>query len=497
VYVTPIGFVLIPLSLAVLFFSPDDLGPWTVVLATFQAAAVISIEGSFPIGVTPYFFGLILIALRFVPQWISGRCGFGRSDLAMMITRPLLLLAAWSISSAFVLPWLFAGVGVNLPRAGMDSPETTPLRWSLSNAAQAAYIALNTIFVIHLLWQSRTPEFFERLGGAYTLSGTIACAIGAYQYIAHHSGLPYPVDFFNSNLGWRQLMEQQLLGVWRLSATFSEPSAAGAFFAVWSTMMLFLGAEDVGASTWAWPLFLMGGTMLLLTTSTTGYVTGGLVLGLFAWKQLARLLVHGTISIHAACFLLLIAVSLTAAVVFVPHRDELLTQILWQKAGSQSTRDRTATIIEARRIALETFGLGAGLGSNRPSGMFFYIASNLGIPGLIAFAATVGAIYRAYRIAQQSYPQPARLTAFLTAAACSCAIELFAMVSVGGDMSGPMLWVSLGILAAGSRTVWMYKWHSEKPIELQESMAIRPPARAGCCVRFARFESKPRARRTV
>jgi hypothetical protein len=476
VYVTPIGIALIPLSLGVFFLRPNDLGPWAVVMATFQAAAVVGIEGNFPIGITPYFFSLMLIAVRFVPRWLSGKCGFVRSDLAMMITQPLLLLAIWSIASAFTLPWLFAGVGVNLPRGGMDSPETSPLRWSMSNAAQAAYVGLNTIFVTQLLWESRAPGFFERLGHAFILSGVIASAIGAYQYIAHHSGIPYPTDFFNSNLGWRQLMDEQLMGVWRLSATFSEPSAAGAFFAVWSTMMLFLAANDVGARAWAWPLFLTGATMLLFTTSTTGYLTGGLVLGLFAAKQLARVLVHATISPRGAWLLLLITVAIATAVIFVPHRDELLVRIIWQKAASQSTHDRTATIIEARRITLETFGLGAGLGSNRPSGMFFYIASNLGIPGLIAFAATIGAIYRAFRIAQRCNFQPGRLTAFLSAAAWSCTIELFAMASAGGDMSGPMLWVSLSILAVGSRTVWLRRGQAEEPFELHESMAVTSPS---------------------
>jgi hypothetical protein len=168
-------------------------------------------------------------------------------------------------------------------------------------------------------------------------------------------------------------------------------------------------------------------------------------------------------------------VALAAAVMFVPNRRELMTKILWQKAASQSSRDRTTTIFEAGRITFETFGLGAGLGSNRPSGMFFYIVSNLGIPGLIAFTGTVGAIYRACWTAQSSNPRPDRLTAYLKASGWACAIELLAMASAGGDMTGPMLWISLGMLGAGSRTVWLRGYREEEPIELLKSMEIEVP----------------------
>ncbi len=471
IYVTPIGFVLIPLSLAVFFFRPQYLGPWAIIVSAFQAASVFNIEGGFPLGVSPYFFVLILIAIRFVPLWLSGKCSFSRSDVAIGMTQPLLILTVWAIVSAFLLPWLFAGVGVDIPREGMDSPHTSPLQWSMSNAAQAVYATLDAIFVIYLLWGARARGYFESLIKAFVVGGVIAAAIGAYQYAAHYTGLAYPADFFNSNPGWRQLMSQQMSGVWRISATFIEPSTAGAFFAVWSTLLLFLAASGSGA--WAWPLFVTGVIMVLLTTSTTGYLIGALVIALFLWKEFARVFISGRISGRGLFSLLLIAGAFAGAALFIPDFGQLIAKILWHKADSQSGRDRATTMWEALQITSETYGMGAGLGSNRPSGMVFYIASNLGLPGLMLFALLIWAIYRTLRTAIRASPSLSRARGYLGAAGWATAIALAAMATTGGDMTGPQLWICLGIAATGSRAIWL-RLQDAEPIELPGYCRIEP-----------------------
>jgi hypothetical protein len=470
---TPIGLVLIPLSVGTFLFRPDYLGPLAIILSAFQAASVLNVDGSFPIGVTPYFLVLTLIAIRFIPLWLSGKCSFKRSDAAIAITQPLWILTIWAVASSFLLPWLFAGVGVDVPRAGMDSPETSPLRWTLSNAAQAGYVALDAIFVVYLIWCGRTRGYFERLIRAFVVAGLIAALVGAYQYVAHYSGLPYPTTFFNSNPGWRQLLSEEFSGIWRLSATFSEPSAAGSFFAVWSTLLLFLaaGGPDGG---WAWPVFMLGVLMLFLTTSTTGYLTGALVIALFIQREFARVLTSGKISGRNMFALFLIAGAAVIALLYVPNLHALLAKIVWHKTQSQSGRDRATTIWEALRITAETYGMGAGLGSNRPSGMFFYIASNLGIPGLIAFGVLIWSIYRTLSLALRLNSTRSRMTTYLQAAGWATAIELIAMASAGGDISGSLLWVCIALTATGGRAVWLGCQDMFDPIELPESCRIEP-----------------------
>ncbi len=60
------GIILAPFSLAFFVFAPSRLSELAVFITIFQAASIINL-GSF--GLTPYFFVVMLIALRLVPKW--------------------------------------------------------------------------------------------------------------------------------------------------------------------------------------------------------------------------------------------------------------------------------------------------------------------------------------------------------------------------------------------------------------------------------------------
>src|SRR5215469_6996757 len=283
--VTPIGFIVIGISLAIFVLKPGYLVLWAILVSPFQAASVFNVEGGFPIGIAPFFFVSLLIAFQFMTLWLSGKLSFSRGDIALRISRPLLLLTMWSVASAFILPKLFAGVGVDTPRGGMDSPYTVPLQWTMSNAAQATYMVLNSMFIVLMIWQS-SRRFFELAVWAFIGSGVLATLVASWQLIAHYGQLPYPADFFNSNVAWKQLFSQHVAGVWRLSGSFTEPSVAGSFFAIWCTFLLFMATQSRSAPIWAWPMLLCGTTMLVLTASTTGYLLAGLVMALFVLREL-------------------------------------------------------------------------------------------------------------------------------------------------------------------------------------------------------------------
>jgi hypothetical protein len=157
---------------------------------------------------------------------------------------------------------------------------------------------------------------------------------------------------------------------------------------------------------------------------------------------------------------------------FIPNLSGLLTKIIWEKSLTQSSHDRTATVWEALRITSETYGLGVGLGSNRPSGMLFYIASNLGIPGLVLFASTMWVLYRAMGAALRSNSNSKQAASFLVAAGWATVIELVAMASSGGDVTSSLLWVCMALVATGSRTLWLRSQEVVEPIELPESCRV-------------------------
>ena len=453
--VTYIGLTVISISLIIFVVAPRYLVPWAIAVSVLQAASVFNVSGTFPIGVSPYFFVTLLICFRFLPLWLSGQVGFGRDESVCLYLRPLLLMVLWGVLSATVLPVLFSGLLVDAPRGGMDAASAIPLQWTWSNVAQAGYLALNFIFIVYMLWQSADRTQIERCIAAFRWSGAFAAAVGGYQLLAHVTGLPYPASFFNSNLAWAQLTDQSIAGAWRVSATFTEPSAAGAYFAMWTTLLLFSALSDERVTWSTWYLLVCGIVMLTLTTSSTGYLVGATVLVLLFGKQMLQLLVRGVVGPRMLLMCVIVVIALAASLILLPDVQRVLHEVIWQKSQSRSGRDRGATAFRAFSLFVKTLGLGVGLGSNRPSGLFFYILSNLGIPGLLLFfyLLYVTRILTAHAPTRRMTERFGR--SWIRACGWAFAVALLAAFAAGAELTAPALWVSWGILLAVCRYVFL------------------------------------------
>ena len=449
--ITPIGLALIPVSLFIFYFRPKFLISWAIIVSAFQAASVINLGGGFAIGVSPYFFVVSLVAIRFAAACLQGRLGFKQGDMALDITRPLLMLVAWGVASAFLLPHLFAGMLVDTPRLGMDPVSTTPLEWSMSNAAQAGYLILNSAFMIYVMWRSTDTHYIDQMASAFVWCGAIASAVGAYQLAAHLLGFRFPDEVFNSNAGWQQLVSQKVAGAWRVSATFNEPSSAGIFFAAWTTYLLFLTMDRRSASGLLWIFFWCGIVMLILTTSTTGYLTAFILIALLISKELGTLAVKGYINEKLLLTFVAIATALGAAALLIPDFHQLLTDIIWQKSQSHSGRERHSTELVALDVAMQSCGLGVGLGSNRPSGMLFYILSNIGIPGNILIGVLILATLRAVNQTMRGLNTSDKTRAYTRSAAWALAMYCVAMCISGADISSPHLWILWALVVGFAR----------------------------------------------
>jgi hypothetical protein len=102
--ITAIGFIIIPLSLAIFVVRPRLLVPLAIVASVFQAASMIDMRGGdSAVGISPFFFVAILIALRFVPQYLMAGFGFRQGDPVLTLFRPGLLFVFLGAASAFVL----------------------------------------------------------------------------------------------------------------------------------------------------------------------------------------------------------------------------------------------------------------------------------------------------------------------------------------------------------------------------------------------------------
>jgi hypothetical protein len=275
--------------------------------------------------------------------------------------------------------------------------------------------------------------------------------VGFYQMIAYRFGLPFPASFFNSNGTWAQNYSQMIGAGWhRISATFVEPSEAGGFLSSWLLFELILANWGSLKRTRHWIFAILGCVMLLATTSSTGYVTVALMLAFMTGRLALAVLGRGRILIRtgaAVAAVALIAVGFLAT----SHGFSLLNAVLWHKADSTSGVVRLATVWRAVGVVQNTYGLGAGMGSNRAFGILAYIGSNLGIFGLAVFsymlAHLLGTTFSSLRT--DSINATGRVRLIACAAAFSA--NLIGMAISGAEISEPRIWVLWGMLLAAVR----------------------------------------------
>jgi hypothetical protein len=275
--------------------------------------------------------------------------------------------------------------------------------------------------------------------------------VGFYQIICYRVGLPFPASFFNSNGTWAQNYNQLIGPGWhRISATFVEPSEAGGFLSSWLIFELILANWGSTKRTRHWIFATLGCIILLATTSSTGYVTLALVLAFMLGRLAFGVLAKGRLLIRTGMIIAAIAAVAVGFLAF-GHGASLLDVVLWQKSDSTSAVTRFATMRRALAVMQDTYGLGAGLGSNRAFGMLAYIGSNLGIFGLVVFsfmlAHLFGEVFSHRRAASVS---PAVRTAVVASAAAFCT-NLISMALSGAEISDPRLWVLWGMFLASMR----------------------------------------------
>jgi hypothetical protein len=457
------GAIVLAVTMWFLVARPSDLVVLALVLNAFAAASVVNIGGGFPIGIAPYYFAATLITLRLIPRWMSGKIRFFKGEPAAAYARTLALFVIVCAVSAFLLPNLFDGLPVDVPRAGVATQyqiPLSPLHWSFSNGGQAFYIILNFFVILELFSKCGEDAFYLRLAKAFEMSGILAAAVGVFQVACVHLGLTFPAWLFNSNVAWAQNTRQVLIGGYtRMSATFVEPSVAGGFFACWMVFELTLATSSRRTEFWHWLHATIATTMLFLTTSSTGYLIAA-VSWSFATAQMAvTLFGTGVIPVRKTAAILAAVGGAILVLLLVPGMWGLLNAVLFEKQQTESAIDRGATLGRAVEVFSETWGLGAGLGSNRAMSMAFYVLSNLGLVGTILFAYLIVKPYLMARDLTRSPEIPRELIVSIAASGAAFAANVVGMMVSGAEITGSQFWILLGMLLVGLRQAWLVENH--------------------------------------
>lgn len=446
---TTLGYVFLAIyTVALLRGGPSALLAVLALSVSFNDSVVFA-YGS--LSLSPYYFGVILYLLSassLVPNRRRHDRAIGRSwSTSFVLFFPMALAATLLETTAF------SGIGVIAPSSGLDVgvADLTPLRFSNSNIAQLAYLALNTL--MYLTVRSRKHEisnaFFSR---AFKVGLTTALVGFAFNK-------PWPSSLFDNKPGGFYSIEQH-----RLRGQFSEPSHLGAFAAV---AVIYFGAgwlrETGKRAGYNFVWLGISVTTLVLTGSGTGVVGISVSLAIIIALGAVRYATSRS-SIDPRTFLGIIGLGALAAASF-PFTAHYIRQLVSGKLVSASLQNRDLSNSNAISLFVHTKMLGVGLGSTSCSSMFLLILADVGIIGTTLFLLLTLSCIRRAMASRSSTPMAYALLTLTTICFISYA-----------DFASPLLWaliVACATVADHSRPLA----HKERLIDVNVDVGNSLPAK--------------------
>jgi hypothetical protein len=336
-------------------------------------------------------------------------------------------LLAWAAIITLAGPRIFGGMPVFAPSLGIDNQvgNMTALAPSLGNIAQLGYL---TIAVVFLLLAGRLFPVDSRLVGTALW---VVVVLAAFRLVAEPL---WPRELLQNMPGFNYATPE------RLSGTLHEPSVLGMYLTA-AAGYFFAGLAKRGVERIAAAIALaLVAVEFYFNNSGTVLLGLGIVAGIGVVFALLRLAASSTVRVQPWAIAAVVVVA-AAAVTQLPLLYSLTFGYAEDKVGTGSFVNRGESNLRSWQIFLESYGAGIGLGSNRPSSLFFFVLSCLGIVGLGLLVALVWSA-----LARSLKKFSLRPVGWALIGA------LVAMITAVPDLSAPLLWTSIAAgLAVGYR----------------------------------------------
>lgn len=428
--VTALGLPFL-LLLIVCLCGRRNLVPWALSAAMpFSQSAAVIIAGN---TLQPFY----LIAFAAVAYLCADMLS-ARAKRPGPFTWLVVILLAIVALGSLVLPFVFEGTPVLVARGGIDEQAADPgdLQFSISNVAQTGYAALACAVVLFVSKISTGAKRYLALGfGIGTLLN--GWALGAWALGRSNM---FPSYLFDTNPKGHYYTNYDNGA--RIRGIFAEPSMLATF--TLSAMVFFVAlalvsrgsrrALSVGGA-------IVNGLVLLSAFSGTGLI-GFLVVATFAVFVYGGMFALGRAKLSPT--LALLGLALFVVVTFIASRlVSYSSTLITDKIGSSSFDSRGTADQFSVRIFADTFGLGVGLGSSRPSSFLAMLISNVGLVGTLLFVALIACVIRAaWRNGGDYAPSMWALIAVIAA-----------KVVGEPNMSAPVMWMAIAVCASSIQLV--------------------------------------------
>lgn len=405
-----------------------DLLPWLLSAAMpFTATASFIVAGQSIVAY--YVVALVIIVLGVVGVTLRGLLALDLSSKPGLLV--MVAFGTWAVVITVVGPIIFSGLAVLNPRDGIDQGIRDPATLSpqISNFAQATYLIIGIATVIVVGGVRNLSPRLPALGFAM---GTVLSSLKLMlppelqrSLFDNSTNVAYTAGTFN--------------GIERMRGIFSEPAALGGFSTASMVFFLLTASSLRGSprtlclamSAWAF-------TNTVLSFSG-GAVVSGLAILAVLFIVAIRKYVAGRSSVSGTGLFASLMI-IPFGILFGPLAYGFVTLIQDDKTGSSSFANRSAADSFSMVLSTQSFGLGVGLGSNRPSSFFAMLLSCTGVLGTALFLLAVSAIViGALRAGVMYSPSVWALFALLIGKVVS-----------GPDLSDPLMWLLIAVCANAS-----------------------------------------------
>ncbi len=420
----------------------------------FGATAVVSLPG----GSSPIISALFTLALIAA---VASRRNFVAELGAVFREQPIawlvVLLIAYGAFGAVLLPRMFAGQTTifMLDRADGRMAQM-PLVPGGGNITQTLYFVGSalTFFAFAILLREGRGLTAIRQGmmvwailhvgmGFLDLAGKVS---GAGDILA-------PIR----TAAYAMLTNVEAAGFFRIAGAYSEASVFGATTAaLLAYMLVFWRIAD---DKWALALSMALLVLLILSTSSTAYVTGG-ALGLLLMISIMGRILRDRLRKHDVFLLALVLIGFVAAVGIHLYNEKalepmerLLDTMVFNKASSESAQERAYFNQRSLENLSDTAGLGIGIGSSRASSWVIAVISQLGVIGSLLIAALAFELFRWRDLIGRTNLDLNERATVCGVRACALATVISASVSAAGPDLGPIFYIALATMLFGTKPV--------------------------------------------
>jgi len=344
--------------------------------------------------------------------------------------RILIAFVVYSAAVTLLSPAIFAGIEVLTPRGDAEYGYLDPgeLGYTISNLAQLAYLILAAAVVLYL---ARTQNLNPHLLGIGLALITI---VSSYRLLSSFTPLPWPEGFLD-NAPSARFIDTTERGEARFRGVYSEPSglATGSIVSVVYFLLRLPqvhGWKKIGVAA------LIAAAILnaAVSTSATSVIAGALVAVVMLAAWLIGFLFRRTRLHPVSAMVGLVGVVVLATM--IPAILSVIRSTIESRVGGTSYDTRLGGNFMAFDVLLDTWFLGAGLGSHKPFAIWATLIAGTGLVGTILFASLVVTLVRRGVV----YPE-------LTPTIWALIAVLICKSVAGSSLWEPIIWVSLGVIA--------------------------------------------------